>query len=270
MANDKRKVAIGYLRVSTEEQAGEGKFGLTEQKELILDYARRGDYYILDWYIDKGISGVKEDRPAMNDLLYGDIKNPPVEYILVAKSDRIARDIKLYYYYLMLMEKKGMKLVSVTEPVVDDGSGMGNIYRSLMLFVAEQERKNIAARTAGGRRQKAKQGGYCGGRPPYGYKAFNNELAIVSYEAKVVRKIFELSEAGIGLTKTARLLNENGIPTRTGKRWSPTGIANILGNKAFYEGQYTYGDIEVEGKYEPLLKNGEWASVTDINKLPED
>ena len=257
-----RLIAIGYLRVSTEEQATEG-FGLDEQKEMILAYARRNNMYILDWYIDKGVSGVKERRPAMDELLFGEIHNPPVEYVLVAKSDRIARDIKLYYYYLMLMEKKGMKLVSVSEPVVDDGSGMGNIYRSLMLFVAEQERKNITIRTMGGRKQKAKQGGYGGGRPPYGYRAFDGELVVVQHEAKIIRKVFELFDAGIGMTQIARLFNQHGIPTRTGSKWSSTMISNVLGRKDFYEGKYSYSDVESIGRYEPLLKDGIWNPRTE-------
>jgi len=261
--DDKRLIAIGYLRVSTEEQASEGKFGLEEQKELILQYSRRNNMYILDWYIDKGVSGVKETRPAMNELLFGEVHNPPVEYVLVAKSDRIARDIKLYYYYLMLMEKKGMKLVSVTEPLVDDGTGMGNIYRSLMLFVAEQERKNITMRTRGGRLQKAKQGGYGGGRPPYGYKAFEGELVVIPHEAKIIRKIFELWEAGVGVSRIARLFNQHGIPTRSGTKWSPPTITKILGHKDFYEGKYTYGEVEAIGRYEPLLKDGVWDPRTE-------
>ena len=262
-----KKKAIGYLRVSTDGQAQEDKYGLDEQKNLILEYARRNNIYILDWFVDKGISGTTEQRPAMDQILFSDIRNPPIEYVLVAKSDRVARDIKLYYYYLMLMEKKGMKLVSVTEPLVDDGSGMGNIYKALMLFVAEQERKNIAMRTSGGRKQKARGGGYSGGRPPYGYRAFDGELVIVPHEAKIIRKIFELSETGFSMSKIARLFNENGIPTRAEKKWTPMGISNILGYKDFYEGKYEYSDIETIGKHEPLLADGKWHEVTEIRKV---
>lgn len=261
-----KKRAIGYLRVSTEAQAGEDKYGLDEQKDLIIEYARKNNLFIMDWFVDKGVSGAVEDRPAMNQLLFSDIKNPPIEYILVAKSDRVARDMKLYYYYLMLMEKKGMKLVSVTEPLVDDGSGMGNIYKALMLFVAEQERKNIAMRTAGGRKQKASGGGYAGGRPPYGYRAFDGELVIVPHEAKIIRKIYELADMGFGLSKIARLFNQNGIPTRTEKKWTPMGVSNILGYKDFYEGKYEYGDVGAIGKYEPLLADGKWHELTEIRK----
>ena len=62
---------------------------------------------------------------------------------MVYKSDRVARHINTYYYYMMLLEKKGMDLLSATEPIVNDESGLGEVYNTLMLFVAEQERNGI-------------------------------------------------------------------------------------------------------------------------------
>ena len=62
----------------------------------------------------------------------------------------------------MLLEKRGMKLISATEEVVNDDTGLGNVYKALMLFVAEQERNNITKRTSGGRAVKSANGGYSG------------------------------------------------------------------------------------------------------------
>ena len=252
-------IGVGYIRVSTAAQAGEDRFGIDEQKAQIVEYADEHGIQIVEFYIDRGESGVKEDRPAMNELLYGGIENPPIECVLVAKSDRVARDMKLYYYYLMLMEKKGMELISVSEQMVDDGSGMGGIYKALMLFVAEQERKNITMRTTGGRMQKAKRGGFAGGQPPYGYFIKDGSLEILLHEAKVLRKMFELhDEKGLSSYKIAQLLNEAGIKTRKGKVWSSGTIHGMLENRGFYEGIYKYGGVECRGDYEPLIVDGEW------------
>ena len=260
----KMKIAVGYTRVSTAAQGGEDRFGLKEQREMILKYAAENDILITGWYEDKGISGTTERRPAMDEILYGEPANPPIELVLVAKSDRVARDMKLYYYYMMLMEKKGMSLVSVSEPLVDDGSGMGSIYKALMLFVAEQERRNITMRTSGGRRQKAKHGGYAGGRPPYGYRAENGYLIAIPHEAQIVRKIFELYEDGMRISRIAMLLTEAGIPARRSDIWSAATVTKIIKNRSFYEGHYKYGEIEVEGVHEALIVDGEWAEVTNI------
>ena len=137
------KNVVGYIRVSTDAQAQEDKFGIEGQKTAIMEYCAKNDMQISDWFIDEGESGVKESRPQLDRLLFGEISNPPVEAVIVYKSDRMARDIRLYFYYMMLLEKKGIELISATEPVVDDESGLGGVYKALMMFVASEERKNI-------------------------------------------------------------------------------------------------------------------------------
>ena len=68
---------------------------------------------------------------------------------------------------------------------------MANIYRALLLFVAEQERKNIALRTSKGRSVKARCGGYSGGRTPYGYKVVNGVLTINPEEEPIVKRVLK-------------------------------------------------------------------------------
>lgn len=249
------KNVVAYCRVSTDGQTGEGKFGIDSQKEQIMDYCSRNDMQISAWYIDEGVSGVKESRPMLDALLYGDIKNPPVDAVVVAKSDRIARDIKLYYYFMMLFEKKGMQLISATEEVVNDDTGLGNVYRSLMLFVAEQERKNITRRTSGGRAIKAARGGYSGGRPPYGYKPIGGVLTIVDSEAEVVRKIFEMKKDGSTYQQIVDCLNGVGKTNRSGSKFSISTVQVILGNENLYKGMYKYGKSEewTNGVHEPII-----------------
>ena len=106
------KNAVGYVRVSPVEQADDDRFGIDVQKQEILLYANNNGYNVVDWKIDK-ISGAKDDRPALNEILYGEeVSNPPFEAVIVFKNDRLARDTKLYFYYLYTLEKKGIKLLN--------------------------------------------------------------------------------------------------------------------------------------------------------------
>ena len=190
------KNAIGYIRVSTERQADDDKYGIEVQKQAILLYANDNGYNIVDWKVDE-ISGAKDDRPGLNEILYGDdVSNPPYEAVIVFKNDRVARDTKLYFYYLYVLEKKNIKLLSTQESFTE-GSEFANIYRALLQFVAEQERKNIALRTGKGRSIKASCGGYSGGRRPYGYKVVDGVLTIDEQEAPIVKFIFEKHEDGV-------------------------------------------------------------------------
>ena len=250
------KNVVAYCRVSTDGQVGEDKFGIESQKQQIMDYCAKNDMQISSWFIDEGESGVKEHRPQLDALLYGEIKNPPVEAVVVAKSDRIARDIKLYYYFMMLLEKRKMQLLSATEPVVDDDSGLGRVYQTLMMFVAEQERKNITHRTSGGRAVKAAKGGYSGGRPPYGYKSVGGVLTIVPEEADTVRRAFELKDSSATYQQTCDSLNSEGRTNRSGSKFSISTIQIIWKNRKLYEGYYKYGKTDewTLGVHEPILK----------------
>lgn len=248
-----RMNAIGYIRVSTEAQADDDKYGVEVQRSAITEYAKENGYDIIRWEIDE-MSGAKDNRPALDRILYGDVYNPPVEAVIAFKSDRIARDTKLYFYYLYVLEKKGIKLISAKENFDEEGE-FSNIYRSLLLFVAEQERKNIAMRTTQGRHAKALTGGYSGGRVPYGYKLENKILVIDEAEAEIVRLVFEKAKNGQSRLSIANDINKMGYRTRKNKEFLHTGIRSILDNEMVYKGYYKYGGMEyVQGQHEPILK----------------
>lgn len=248
------KKAIGYIRVSTEQQAEDDRHGIELQKKEILLYANTNGYDIVDWKIDKA-SGAQDDRPALNDVLYGDIANPPVEAVIVFKNDRLARDTKLYFYYLFVLEKKNIKLLSTKEEFAE-GNEFTNIYRALMQFVAEQERKNIALRTSKGRSVKAACGGYSGGRAPYGYRVENGVLIINEDERKIVDFIFTEKAKGTSMLQMVTLLWDAGYRTRKGSMFQVSTIKSIINNERFYRGEYKYGKDSnwVKGVHEPILK----------------
>ena len=64
------KNVIAYVRVSTDAQAMDDKFGIESQKEIIADYCDKHDMSIMNWYVDRGESGVKENRPQLDSILY--------------------------------------------------------------------------------------------------------------------------------------------------------------------------------------------------------
>ena len=126
---------------------------------------------------------------------------------------------------------------------------------SSLIFVAEQERKNIALRTGKGRSIKASCGGYSGGRRPYGYKVVDGVLTIDEPEAEIVRLIFYEHEKGTSMLAITDLLEKQGFKTRAGKRFQVSTIKSILSNRQLYEGMYKYGDMNwVKGVHEPILK----------------
>lgn len=248
--------AIGYIRVSTDGQVGEDKFGMDAQREQIMAYCAKNDITIKHWVIDEGESGAKE-RPGFDEIIYGDVGNPPYDAVVVAKSDRVARDINVYYYYKMMLKKKDMKLISIAEDFGQFGV-FANMLEAFTLCVAEMERENITKRTAGGRKVKAARGGYSGGKPPYGYCAQNRKLVVVPDEANVVRFIIESKESGMTYKWICDELNAQGKTNRSGTKFSISTLQVIIDNKPLYQGMYRYGkDSEwVRGEHEAILSNG--------------
>lgn len=243
---------IGYMRVSTDRQAGDDKYGLDAQKADIEEYCSKNDMEIIDWVVDRGESGAYE-RPGFDNIIYGDVANPPVEAIVVGKSDRVARDIEVYFYYKMMLRKKEITLISVTE----DFGKMGvfsHMLESFTICVAEMERENITKRTSSGRKIKASKGGYSGGATPFGYKAVDGELVIDPKEAKTVKLIFKMIDEGKGYRAICARLKELGYKSRKGGDFSPGTLTHIYNNRKTYQGYYKYGDSGwVKGKHKPIL-----------------
>ena len=114
VSKEKITNVVAYIRVSTDGQVGEDKFGLESQREQIIDYCRRNDMNIVKWYSDEGESGAKY-RPGFDEIVYGEVSNPPIQAVVVAKSDRVARDINIYFYYQGALLRKGIELISICE-----------------------------------------------------------------------------------------------------------------------------------------------------------
>lgn len=248
------KNVVAYIRVSTDGQCGEDKFGLDVQRQTIQEYCDKNGCNIMKWFVDEGESGAYE-RGGFDEIVYGEVANPPYEAVIVAKSDRVARDINVYYYYKMLLKKKDIKLISIAEDFGQFGA-FASILEAFTICVAELERENINKRTSGGRKVKAARGGYSGGKAPMGYKVENKQLVINPEEVPVVEFIFERKFAGKTMLSTVDALNEAGYKTRNGKPFVISTVQSIWNNESTYRGMYKYGkDGEwVQGEHEPILK----------------
>ena len=252
--------AVAYCRVSTKGQVGEDKYGIDAQKRDIADYCRKRNIEIAEWYVDEGISGAKDerDRPELRKILNGEITNPPIKAVVIAKSDRLSRQIEQYYWFKYAFKRNNIDLISVFE---DFGSaGMyAPIYEAITAAFAQMEREMITARMSGGRTVKAARGGYAGGKAPYGYNSERKSgvLTVNEEEAKMVRRIFDLREKQHKtMQEICDMLKADGYHTRSGGDFQISTIQYILGNRKTYEGYYRYGVNKewVKGAHEPILK----------------
>ena len=156
----------------------------------------------------------------------------------------------------MLLRKKEISLISITEDFGKFGV-FSDMLESFTLCVAKMERENINKRTSAGRSIKAAQGGYSGGRTPFGYKAENHKMVIVPAEAEIVKTVFRMKDdEGKTYKAVCDYLNSKGLVNRSGTKFSISTIQVIYENKKVYQGFYKYGKQSdyVKGVHEPILK----------------
>jgi len=247
--------AAAYLRVSTQDQGGEDRYGLPAQREAIVGYAKAQGIEIVSWYEDDGISGATVDRPGLQQLMT-DAKEGEFKAVLVAKMDRIARDlfVALFVEKELLLSK--VEIYSVSEPV-SGNDPMNTAFRQMMGVFAELEKSMITARMSGGRKQKARGGGYAGGGAAIGYQATRGGkvLELDQEKAATVKRVFELRQERPEWTlrQLADQLNKEGHTTAQGKSFKPMQVKRVLDREEFYGGTYCYADIKTEGLHKAII-----------------
>ena len=249
MAKEKIKVYT-YTRVSTAMQID--GYSLDAQKSRMKAYAEFNDYEIVHEYEDAGKSGKSiEGRIQFNQMLE-DIKTGKdgVSYVLVFKLSRFGRNAADVLSTLQVMQDFGVNLICV-EDGIDSSKDAGKLMISVLSAVAEIERENIRVQTMEGRIQKAREGKWNGGFPPYGYKLEKGFLYINEEEAEAIRIIFDqYVHTDIGANGLAKYLEQHGvqkIQRQNGKNplFDAALIRRILKNPV-YCGKISYGRRRTE------------------------
>lgn len=250
-------IALGYVRVSTENQNGCDSFGLETQRDAITKYCSVNGIVLVQIYEDPALSGSLPplERPGLHALLEA-LREGDIKEVIVTRLDRLARNTMLSLWLMKEIKKLGAELVSIAEP----GRWEDPTQKLLLTMVAafaEFEKSLITSRLSSGRKTKARQGGYAGGKAPIGYKAERGDKALTLDEMKAstVKRVFELRDAkpDAPLKKIADMLNAEGYTTKEGKPFHPMQLKRILDRKEFYEGIYRYSGVEAEGQHIAIL-----------------
>ena len=275
-----------YTRVSTAIQVD--GYSLDAQRDKLIKYAEYQELDIAHEYSDQGKSGKSvEGRPEFMQMLE-DIKSEKdqVSYVLVFKLSRFGRNAADVLSSLQLMQVYGVNLVCV-EDGIDSSKDAGKLMISVLSAVAEIERENIQIQTMEGRKQKAREGKWNGGLPPYGYKLVNGLLMIEEEEAEIIRIIFDkYLNTSMGSIAITEYLNSHGYKKKLRQNntldyFTENFISKVLDN-AVYCGRITYGKrtmekvigtrneyrqvrkddyIDVKGIHEGIITEEEWAQV---------
>jgi DNA invertase Pin-like site-specific DNA recombinase len=184
--------AIGYVRVSTEDQAREG-ISLDNQENKIRAYADLNGFELVDVIKDEGLSGKTMDRPGMNRI-NAMIDAVEIEAVIVYKLDRLSRKTIDILNTLDAWEKNNIAFHSITDRI-DTKTAAGKFLLTILSALAQMERDLISERTVDALAHKKRTGEWCG-RVPFGYKIKDNRLVEDEEAMKTIKKAKRLRSIG--------------------------------------------------------------------------
>ncbi len=201
---------IGYLRVSTEEQANSG-LGIDAQRDTIQRYASAHGWDII-WHVDDGLSGKSLNRPQLRaalERLSAIPKRRDVDGLVVAKLDRLSRSVVDFAGLLELARARDWSLVAI-DLGVDTNTATGEMVANVMMAVAQWERRVIGERTSAAMQAAKRQGRHMG--------------RVSALPPGTAERLIAL-RATQTLTATASSLNAEGLRTATGAMWSANAVS---------------------------------------------
>tara|TARA_Y100001949_G_scaffold165769_1_gene161823 strand:- start:299 stop:2200 length:1902 start_codon:yes stop_codon:yes gene_type:complete len=273
------KRAFLYLRVSTPRQArknGEAEgYSIPQQREYCAQKARELGAEVVGEYIDAGESARTAGRPQLQQML-ADMAGlgTGVDYVIVHKLDRLARNRVDDVQIVMAIRSAGATLVSVSELI--DETPSGKLMHGIMASFAEYYSSNLSNESKKGMAQKARNGG-THGVAPIGYE---NTLARVNGQevkgiqldderAPHIRWAFKTYAAGdwsISMLRDA--LEERGLRSRVTQKYRGTPLSDAQVHRflknPYYLGKIVYQGTILPGAHEPLIDEQTWFRCQDL------
>lgn len=218
---------VGYVRVSTEEQARSG-LSIQAQRERLAAWATAFGHDMVEVVADEGESGKSFDRPGMKRVLQM-IDRRQVDGVVAAKLDRLTRSTRDLGDLVARCERKRVALASVSESL-DTSTACGRMVVSMIGAVAQWEREATAERTAAALDAKRKQGKrYCG-KAPFGFSFNEGTMQENAAEQRTLDAVGTMIEPHHrpSLREISRRLVALGMLNRDGRPFNASSIARLL------------------------------------------
>ena len=280
------KVAL-YLSLSLDDAADKDESNsISSQRTMLFDYIRHHEELNgkeVSEFCDDGYSGTSMERPGMQKLLK-EIRDNKIGCVIVKDMSRFSRDyIELGTYMNQIFPFMGVRFIAVNDHYdsLEHAGSTTPIDTAFQTLLYDLYSKDISVKVKTSFENKCANGEYVFGQVPFGYgksREQKNVVVVNEKEAKIVRYIFALAVEGKGSTQIARILNEEGIPTKTQMRhpdraekngraqaWDHIAVRAVLNNR-FYLGEMAYGKSKrkhVGSKNGIALPMEEWKVIPD-------
>lgn len=231
---------VGYIRVSTEDQALHG-VSLDAQRTRLRAYAKAHGHQLVRIEVDDGVSGkVKPLKRTGLSAALASVRGREADGLVFLKLDRLSRSVRHVLDIADDAKRQGWHLLSVSEHI-DTSTAAGKFTLGVLGLLAEMEREQIAERTRFGMAELQRQGRARSRFLPFGYRVRGaakatalrpgggRELVEHADEQALLRRMLRAKAKGLGAQRIAGVLNKAGATNpRTKLPWSTGTVAAIL------------------------------------------
>ena len=258
-----------YGRVSTNQDIQLSSLSNQEDyfKQMILNNI---NWTYIEGYIDEGITGTSTLKRTNFLRMINDAKQNKFDLIITKEISRFSRNTLDSIKYTRELLNYGVAVLFLNDNI-NTIYPDSELRLTIMSSMAQDEIRRLSERVKFGVAMSIKKGKLLGNNKLYGYNKKNNKLYINKKESLIIKEIFTLY--GIYNKSTTYIrdyLNNKGITTNYGNKWSTTTILRILKNpkyKGFYCANKSFTEDYMSKKVKYLSKE-EWVIYKSSKQIP--
>lgn len=214
-----------YARVSSSIQAREGD-SIPAQIDALNKYAKEHKFQISGTFIDDGISGTKNDRDELQNLLRL-VEADKVDLILFCKLDRWFRSIRHYINTQAILDAHHVDWLAIWEPVYDTTTPAGRLIVNQMMSIAQFEAENTGQRIRQVQAYKVQNREVISGKVTPGFRIEGKHYVLDPDKVDAVKVAFDTFHQTGSLRATLRATEGTGLPK------SPVGMKQMLSREIY-------------------------------------
>lgn len=261
--------AAVYCRISKDRE-GAG-LGVQRQEQDCREAAQRLGWQVVQVFVDNDISAFSGKlRPAYKQLLDA-MAAGAVQGVICWHTDRLHRSPVELEKYIDVSEKHGITTQTVKAGELDLSTPSGRAVARTLGAWARYESEHKSERIVRKKVELAQAGAFSGGPVPFGWRIEQkgDRPDIVESDAAEIRKAVTATIAGASIGSIVKDLNQRGVPTRRGQKWTSTSVRNLLlrptnAGLTAYKGEI----VETRSSFPAIITEDEWRTVRAIVTNP--
>lgn len=249
--------AVMYSRVSTDEEKQLN--ALEKQVQELTDYISRQDEWILiDSYVDEGKSGTRTKGRKQYERLFNDLESDKFDVVVVKDISRLMRNLGDFCKFIDKLQINNKRLFLYLDNkfyVPED-----KFITGIKAMMAEEYSRDLSRKINSAAKRAQKNGTVYSNGLMLGYNQKDGKLTINEDEAVIVRQIFQWYIDGLGFQKISNKLDEMGIKSSTGTKFSQSTLKRMIR-------QEKYRGMLVSGKFKTDFETHTVSAVPDAERI---